>query len=438
MPKGGNMNDRAYAKVQTQQKTLTGSSPGSRLLQRTCACGQHTIAGGECSACRNQRSTLHRSQRAFEPPSASAAAQGNSPVRENVSSSNTAINTVPRFGHDFSQIPVYSSHPPLLQTKLTVNQPGDVYEQEADQVAEQVMRMADPNSPLSDDEDERKASLMRKQSGEPEAYVATYAPPIVHDVLSSGGGQPLDATTRAFMEPRFGYDFSRVRVHTEARAAESAKAVNALAYTVGRDVVFGAEQYTPGTEEGKRLVAHELTHVIQQQGAKEAMQENLVVGQPDDEYEREAEISSTRMIKGYQTEQMPIDKQVGVARVQRKNKRRPEERFFPHQVFLGSGLSGRHNEKNKLRLWFHLQPESWQADAKNGSSPILVSTYYRIIDKSKPTFLVDVAPLTPQEQDVEKLLRETLGKEIKITTIRNFVDKNFEQLETADVNLSGS
>src|SRR6266496_368264 len=307
IPKGGNMNDRAYAKVQTQQKTLTGSSPGSRLLQRTCACGQHTIAGGECSACRNQRSTLHRSQRAFEPPSASAAAQGNSPVRENVSSSNTAINTVPRFGHDFSQIPVYSSHPPLLQTKLTVNQPGDVYEQEADQVAEQVMRMADPNSPLSDDEDER-----------------------------------------------------------------------------------------------------------------------------------EAEISSTRMIKGYQTEQMPIDRQVGVARVQRKNKRRPEERFFPHQVFLGSGLSGRHNEKNKLRLWFHLQPESWQADAKNGSSPILVSTYYRIIDKSKPTFLVDVAPLTPQEQDVEKLLRETLGKEIKITTIRNFVDKNFEQLETADVNLSGS
>src|SRR6266571_3408633 len=376
IPKGGNMNDRAYAKVQTQQKTLTGSSPGSRLLQRTCACGQHTIAGGECSACRNQRSTLHRSQRAFEPPSASA--------------------------------------------------------------AEQVMRMADPNSPLSDDEDERKAYLMRKQSGEPEAYVATYAAPIVHDVLSSGGGQPLDATTRAFMEPRFGYDFSRVRVHTEARAAESAKAVNALAYTVGSDVVFGAEHYTPGTEEGKRLVAHELTHVIQQQGAKEAMQENLVVGQPDDEYEREAEISSTRMIKGYQTEQMPIDKQVGVARVQRKNKRRPEERFFPHQVFLGSGLSGRHNEKNKLRLWFHLQPESWQADAKNGSSPILVSTYYRIIDKSKPTFLVDVAPLTPQEQDVEKLLRETLGKEIKITTIRNFVDKNFEQLETADVNLSGS
>src|SRR5207245_8354207 len=82
-------------------------------------------------------------------------------------------------------------------------------------------------------------------------------PPIVHDVLSSSG-QPLDAGTRAFMEPRFGHDFSRVRVHTDARAAESARAVNALAYTVGRDVVFGSGQYEPGTSEGRRWMAHEL------------------------------------------------------------------------------------------------------------------------------------------------------------------------------------
>ena len=90
-------------------------------------------------------------------------------------------------------------------------------------------------------------------------------PPIVHDVLSSPG-QPLDAGTRAFMEPRFGHDFSQVRVHMDARAAESARAVNALAYTVGRDVVFGKGEYEPGTSEGKRLMAHELTHVVQQGG----------------------------------------------------------------------------------------------------------------------------------------------------------------------------
>jgi hypothetical protein len=90
------------------------------------------------------------------------------------------------------------------------------------------------------------------------------APPIVHDVLRSSG-QPLDAATRAFMEPRFRHDFSKVRVHADARAAESARAVNALAYTVGPNIVFGAGRYTPATPDGSRLIAHELTHVRQQQ-----------------------------------------------------------------------------------------------------------------------------------------------------------------------------
>jgi hypothetical protein len=92
------------------------------------------------------------------------------------------------------------------------------------------------------------------------------APPIVHDVLSSPG-QPLDTETRAFMESRFGRDFSQVRVHTDGRAAESAQSVNALAYTVGENVVFGAGQYTPTTTQGKKLLAHELTHVVQQVGS---------------------------------------------------------------------------------------------------------------------------------------------------------------------------
>src|SRR5947209_15066228 len=81
--------------------------------------------------------------------------------------------------------------------------------------------------------------------------------------LSNNSGQPLDAGTRAFMESRFGHDFSRVRVHTDSRAAESAQAINALAYTVGRNVVFGRGQYAPGTSEGSKLLAHELTHVVQ-------------------------------------------------------------------------------------------------------------------------------------------------------------------------------
>jgi len=88
-------------------------------------------------------------------------------------------------------------------------------------------------------------------------------PPIVHEVLRLPG-QRLDQQTRALFEPRFGHDFSKVRVHADAKAAESAKAVNALAYTVGHDIVFGHGQFSPNTNQGQWLLAHELTHAVQQ------------------------------------------------------------------------------------------------------------------------------------------------------------------------------
>jgi len=90
-------------------------------------------------------------------------------------------------------------------------------------------------------------------------------PPLVRTALQASG-RPLEAATRSLMEPRFGYDFSRVRVHTDANAAESARAVHALAYTVGQDIVFGTGRYAPATVEGRRLLAHELAHVVQQGG----------------------------------------------------------------------------------------------------------------------------------------------------------------------------
>lgn len=113
-------------------------------------------------------------------------------------------------------------------------------------------------------------------------------PAIVQEVLRSPG-QPLEPTTRAFMELRFGNDFSQVRVHTDEKAAESARAVNALAYTVGRDVVFGAGQYAPRTGAGRRLMAHELTHVVQQGGLVRAPQTKLTESKPGDASEREAD-----------------------------------------------------------------------------------------------------------------------------------------------------
>ena len=121
-------------------------------------------------------------------------------------------------------------------------------------------------------------------------------PPIVHDVLSSPG-QPLDSGTRVFMEPRFGHDFSQVRVHTDTRAAESARAVNALAYTVGRDVVFGAGQYALETSEGRGLMAHELTHVVQQgMWGSRRVQGKLEVSPSDDTYEREADVVAQQVL----------------------------------------------------------------------------------------------------------------------------------------------
>src|SRR5437588_10840162 len=111
---------------------------------------------------------------------------------------------------------------------------------------------------------QRKAREMQQANGDCKRESAV--PPTVHDVLNSSG-QSLDESTRAFMEPRFGHNFSQVRVHTDERAVESAEAVNALAYTVGRNVVFGEGQYAPGTHEGQMVLAHELTHVVQQDGS---------------------------------------------------------------------------------------------------------------------------------------------------------------------------
>jgi len=113
------------------------------------------------------------------------------------------------------------------------------------------------------------------------------APAIVYDVLRSPG-QPLDAATRAFFEPRFGHDFSRVRVHADARAAQSATAVNAHAYTLGNQVAFGVGEYSPSTERGRHLLAHELAHVVQQSESNTAVT-NIHVGSAGDAAEKEAD-----------------------------------------------------------------------------------------------------------------------------------------------------
>lgn len=149
-----------------------------------------------------------------------------------------------------------------LQPKLRIGRADDPLEREADRVAEQVMRMPEPDlQHQRDEEDELSQAkpLVQRRVASTEGGLEE-APPIVHEVLLSPG-RPLDPATRAFFEPRFGHDFSEVRVHTDTKAAQSARLVSARAFTVGQDIVFGSGQYGPRRRE---LLAHELTHVIQQ------------------------------------------------------------------------------------------------------------------------------------------------------------------------------
>ena len=171
---------------------------------------------------------------------------------------------------------------PAIQTKLTVNRDGDPYEREADRVADQVMRMPEPAPSMAagashppalqrkcadcmeeEEKEETPASLSRKQFGNASGIDGAPAPPVVYEVLNSPG-EPLDSTSRGFFEPRFGYDFSNVRVHSDTRAQQSAGAVNAQAYTVGRDIVLGPGAASQPAVGARPLLAHELAHVVQQ------------------------------------------------------------------------------------------------------------------------------------------------------------------------------
>ena len=161
------------------------------------------------------------------------------------------------FAHDFSQTPVFSKTRVRIQTKLTVNEPGDIFEQEADRVAEQVMRMPDSAMALPNHGPVQRVPAAATETGQ------TQASALVGDVLRSPG-QPLDSSTRAFMEPRFGHDFSHVRIHADEKATHSARSLNALAYTAGNHLVFRADTYQLGSVCRRRLIAHELAHVVQQ------------------------------------------------------------------------------------------------------------------------------------------------------------------------------
>jgi hypothetical protein len=164
-----------------------------------------------------------------------------------------------------------------IRPKLVIGDVDDPLEHEADRMADHVMRMLGPLAPTLTGGDgavrrkcaaceEDNVRLRADPNQSPSGPRAGEAPALVHEVLASAG-RPLEPATRAFFEPRFGRDFSAVRVHSDARAMRSARAVDAHAFTVGHHVVFGQARYDPETRDGKYLIAHELAHVVQAGGA---------------------------------------------------------------------------------------------------------------------------------------------------------------------------
>ena len=193
--------------------------PHPGVLQRRCVCGGSPGVTGECAECRDRHLI------------------GNS-----------------------------------LQPTLRVSEPGDEFEREADQVAEQATRAMETDQEACTPR-MNVASAVEKPWSQPVARVD------VDDLLSSVG-RPLDDAARKFFSARFGHDFSQVRVHADAAAAQSARSLNALAYTVGRDIVFDAGRYDPNSVAGRRLLAHELAHVVQQGGAASAGTAHGAPGNP--------------------------------------------------------------------------------------------------------------------------------------------------------------
>jgi hypothetical protein len=179
--------------------------------------------------------------------------------------------------HDFSRVAVHAPEPGPVQAKLTVNAPGDRYEQEADQVAEQVLTMSTPVRAADAPGPPRPPITPRPADA---AGGIPVADPALAGAALRGAGQPLDPATRADLEPRFGHDFSRVRVHTDGAAVASAEALAARAYTAGSHIVFGAGEYAPASPAGRRLLAHELTHVAQQGAAARAGGAQAIQRQP--------------------------------------------------------------------------------------------------------------------------------------------------------------
>ena len=231
-------------------------------------------------------------------PAPSYAALSRSVDREDGKTSGMGVPST-RYGYEFARIAVYPPAHPVLQAKLTVGSPADPREAEADRVAEEIVRMEAPApadaGAIPGSGGMEAGSLLQRETEDQEPGGAQgpgtvdldipegeeedgtvlpktlgvgprSAPALDVSELGASTGQALPASARAFMEPRFGYDFSSIRIHTDPQASRLSRSINAAAFAHGRHIYFGAGRFDDRTETGRRLLAHELTHVVQQGG----------------------------------------------------------------------------------------------------------------------------------------------------------------------------
>ncbi len=177
-------------------------------------------------------------------------------------------------GHHFNNMSIYAKPQPVIQAKLTVNKPGDEFEVEADAVAEKIMNLhGKPAEKKNDDSGNISGGITPLLQTKANATGTTISPELNNTIMDSKGrGSSIDSNTQSLMSKNFGADFSQVKIHADNEAAEMNNEISARAFTTGHDVYFNKGEYQPASAKGKHLLAHELTHVLQQTGGSQRIQ----------------------------------------------------------------------------------------------------------------------------------------------------------------------
>ncbi len=373
---------------------------------------------------------------------------------------------------------------PLIQPKLKIGATNDKYEQEADRVADQVMRMPEPgavqtqNSPLQiqrvcpeceeklqrqikEEEEEEliqtKPIIQRQPEEEEEELIQTKAgagqtPQLDPETASQiqglrGRGQALDSSIRAFMEPRFGQDFSQVRVHADKRAADLARSINARAFTVGHDVVFGSGEYYSGGSSGKKLLAHELTHVVQQHGGPVSVRRKVDVDNFEvEEFDRRTLQSYLKTIAGGEIEDYndSDDKARRIVKEWRRGKRKKLGAKTKTTLIreMQRGFTGDDDERAILALLLHsddrdlkvifaanggIDPEALDSDFHTDEEDVLRAFYDRKFVGGREKALSGSRKLRSQRASRKRRQRASRKKKYKLDAMDKAVLSKLKQ-----------